>query len=560
MFSTEQKVIARDVARMFELVEYGEEDMHVYQDTAVDFLWENPFSGLFLDPGLGKTCISLTVIARLVEQIIDSGEDGPILVIAPLKVATQTWPNEIPIWEHLAHLSHIVIRAEDDCWKEEIKAAGRARVEEVKAFYIDMPDGSEWLAGERSAAETAQKEAIMLRLAKTPACMHIINRERVYWLWKMFGTKWPFKTVIVDESSNFKDYRTDRFKALKWARKYITRLHILTGTPAPESYLDLFAQIYLLDGGERFSRSIKYFRDKYFTYNEYKRKYSLRPGAKEEILKLIAPICLVMEAKDYLDLAEPWFIQRRLSLAKEQMDMYRKFEKQFVLELPSGVKILAENAADQRQKLLQLCSGAVYETVMVPDPKIHGSLKKQKVTHHVHDLKIEDLESLYEELRECGQNILVAYWFKSSLDRLKAAFPFAKTMDKEGKLLGDWKKGKIQMMFFHPASNAYGLNMQAGGHHLYLFDPFDSLELFLQLIRRLARQGQEYLVSIHMPRVLNTAEELVWAAQAQKKEGHEEFMHYLKLLRDDPDRAIAYLRKAVSSFKDDVFADEEDLL
>lgn len=547
------------VKDLFRLVERGPSDMHAYQNTAVDFLWHNVFSALFIDLGLGKTVISLTVIARLVSQLFeqDVDEDNPVLVIAPLKVATQTWPNEIPLWSHTAGLSYVVIRAEGDEFKDEIKAAGQRRVDEIKGFYADMEGRAAWIAGERAAAETAHKYVIMERLARKRACIHIINREAVYWLAGLFRDKWPYKTVFIDESSNFKDYQTERFRALKVVRKHITRLHLLTATPAPETYIDLFAQIFLLDGGERFSRSITWFKEKWFVEDKYTRKWKPRPGAQDEITKLISPICLVMKAEDYLDLEAPTMRARLLKMEKSQMAMYRALEKDFVLALPSGVEILAENAADQAQKLLQLCSGTVYETKMVPHPTIKGEFKKAKITHHVHDLKIEDLENLIEELQ--GKPVLVAYWFQSTLDRLKKAFPQGKVMDKEGKLVKEWNTGKLPICFIHPQSGAHGLNMQKGGHHLYIFDMFYSLELFLQLIGRLARQGQVNPVSVHIPQVIGTVDEIVVQAQMEKRDAQDDLFRRLKLLRKRAELGGADAEDVDyrEQYTDDVFAGDE---
>lgn len=551
------------VKDLFRLVERGPEDMHDYQNEAVEFLWERPFSALFIDLGLGKTVISLTVIARIVSQLFeqDADEGHPVLVIAPLKVATQTWPNEIPLWAHTAGLSYVVIRAEGDEFKDEIKAAGQRRVDAVKDFYADMPKEARtaFMNGERAAAETDQKYVIMGRLARKRACIHIINREAVYWLASVFRDAWPYRTVIIDESSNFKDYSTERFRALKAVRKHITRLHLLTATPAPETYIDLFAQIFLLDGGERFSRSITWFKEKWFTEDKYTRKWKPRPGAQDEITKLISPICLVMKAEDYLDLEKPTLRARLLKMQPSQIEMYRKMETDFVMELPGGVEILAENGADQAQKLLQLCSGTVYETKTVPHPKIKGEFKKVKVTHHVHDLKIEDLENLIEELQ--GKPILVAYWFQSSLDRLKKVFPQGKVMDKEGKLVKEWNTGKLPICFIHPASGAHGLNMQKGGHHLYLFDLFYSLELFLQLIGRLARQGQVNPVSVHLPQVIGTVDEVVVAAQMEKRNAQDDLFRRLKLLRKRAELGVADAEDVDfrEDYNDDVFADELEL-
>lgn len=507
-------------------------ETHSYQDYATDWLWTRPFSAAFIDTGLGKTIILLMLIARLLMENIEER----ILIIAPVRVAAQTWPNEFPEWEHTRWMedSHTVLRAEDD--DPEVVAAFQEALAE--ASYWHPSKEARKIAGK---AATKKKEELRIARAMDGKSIHVINREALTWLVDLHSTwtvrkrngktvrirkvvSWPYKTVIIDESSSFKDHTTARFKALVAVRAqgFITRLHELTATPAAEGYMGVFAQIFLLDRGERLGANITAYREEFFVQNAYSKKWKIRPGAEDIISERIADICLVMKTKDYRDEEEPLFLPRKLKMTPEEQKQYRQFEREFVLTLADGTQIEAETAASLSAKLLQLASGAVYQTVTQENEET-GETEFLKMTHHVHDHKIDDLRQLQEELGD--EPILVAYWYKSSLARLKKAFPEAVVMDKSGKVVsrhGPWNSGKIKMLLVHPAGVGHGLNMQYGpGHDLYLFDACWSYELFYQLYCRLHRQGQRKRVRVHLPQMIGTNDELVVGRLGEKEDAQE---------------------------------------
>lgn len=524
-----------EIAAKYALVRREEEDLHGYQEDAYEFLDKNPFSALFIDTGLGKTVICLTLIARLLELFAFNR----VLIIAPIRVAAQTWPNEIPIWRHTAHLNWSVIRAEDD--DEEVISAGKAAYQEARWWAADDKEAR----SAQSRARTAKKEELRKRRAASPASVHVIDREHTQWIVDQYSefkvkrvktkegrivekrvrTKivdWPYDVVIIDESSSFKDHTTSRFKALLAVRKHLARMHQLTATPASESYLHLFPQIFLLDRGKRLGNSVTAYRERFFNHNEYRRTYTLKDGAEQEISALISDICLVMKSEDYLDEQPPLFPARRISLDPAQEAIYRKFEKEFILELPDGEIIEAETTASLAQKLMQLASGAIY--------RADGSY------HVFHDHKIEDLRQLVEELD--GSPLFVSYWFQSTRDRLKKAFPQIQFMDKAGKMVHPWNEGKIPILAAHPASVGHGLNMQYGpGHDVYNFDAYWSYELFYQFYRRIHRQGQTKRVRVHNPRVLRTRDELVFDGLEDKRDMQEVLFNEIKARRRQLARA-----------------------
>lgn len=471
------------IAAKFAAVERGRDAMHGYQsDLAVPFMREHPMSLICLDLGLGKTVSSLTVIADLIAENI--GEK--ILVIAPLRVATDTWPSEIGTWQHLAWMNHCLIR--DD--------------------------------GRRSKEECVCD----------PASIHIINREQVEWLVYFWKDLWPYRTVIIDESSSFKDHNSKRFKALAKVRRtpgLIRRMHLLTATPAAETYEHLWAQVYLLDLGERFGKGITRYRDTYFNYNKYSMKYKLREGQEEVILGLIADITLVMKSKDYLPRTEPTVIQRKVRLSQKQLDLVKALERDFLMTLPDGTELEAKTAAMLAGMLLQMASGSVYETKLEGDWETED-LKKVKKVHHLHNHKIDTLKEMYEEAQTQGEPLLVAYFFQSSLAMLKKAFPKATVMDKEGKCIKPWNAGKIPLLFIHPMSAGHGLNLQHGGHILIFFDLIYSLEYYLQTIGRLDRQGQKNPVIVEMLVAEGTRDELVAECLRNKQDAQEKMFTTLK--------------------------------
>lgn len=444
-------LISFDLYRRFrrERVRLRRDQMHDYQQFAGQFVYDTPFCALFIDMGLGKTVILLTVIVDL----LMSGEARKVLIIAPRRVANQTWPNEIGSWEHTCMHDYQVINGTPEQRKKQ---------------------------------------------CESPAQIHIISRDNIEWLVMHYKSRWPYDMVVVDESSSFKDHTTKRFKALRNVRRYMRRLVELTATPAAEGYMGVFAQIFLLDEGKRFSKNITQYQDDYFKYNHYKHKFTLLPGAKEQITEKIADICLVMRAEDYLDMLPVLYTNRPVPLnafdSKRYLDLQEQMFIEVVNEWMEEVAIEAETAAALSQKLLQLCSGVVYHTYLDGINPKTGKPVRHRDVYELHNGKLDELEQVIEESQ--GENILVAYHFQSSLDRLKKRFPKAVTMDSEGECVDRWNKGKIPLLLMHPQSGGHGLNLQDGGHIIVFYDIPWSLELYQQFIGRLHRQGQKKPVNV----------------------------------------------------------------
>lgn len=442
------------------------------RDVLIPFLSQHPFSGGFVDLGLGKTVSVLSMLSHEFEH----GRIKKALVIAPLRVAVQTWPTELREWSHTWWMSHTLIRA--------------TGIKDV--------------------------ELQRRRLARSPAMIHLINREMVHWLVDFWGARWPYDCVIVDESTSFSDHRTKRWRALNKVRSRITRLHLLSGIPAPEGIEDYFAQIYLLDRGERFGRGITHFRERYLIQNPYTRRWTARPGADKEVAEKIGDICMVMREEDYLDISKPVIVERPIVLDPAQLKQYKAFERTLILPLPD-IEIEAENGAALAQKLLQYASGAVYDA--------------ERRIHEVHSHKLDELTQLREEAQ--GSPLLVAYWHRSSLLRIRKLFPKAVVMDKQGDCVADWNKGKIDMLLIHPASAGHGLNMQLGpGHILVFFDNLWSLELHRQTIARIARSGQRRLVRVYHLVAQGTLDATVVPVLLGKHDAQDAVRRYIRDVRN----------------------------
>lgn len=497
--------------------------MHVFQRDAKRFLIDNPMSYLFIDLGMGKTIICLTLIVDMIAQ----GWTGKALVIAPLRVAKATWPDEIDEWEHLNGLPFTLIRAEDD--DDDIKAQYDAIYKPRYAkerWYGETPaDAAKFANAKARPVRQDAKEAKRIRQTLEDTQLHIINIERLEWLvdfwkarWHSHREKWPYDTVIIDESSKFGVHNTLRFKALKKVRKRIKRLHELTASPASEGYMKLFAQIYLLDGGERLGSNITAFRTRHFDENPYTRGWKLKPGHDQKIADLIADLGLVLKADDYRDVlgVEDWIpLQRKVKLPADLMAIYQRFEETMFLHFDTH-EIEALNGGALVNKLLQFAAGAVYD--------------ESKKVVSIHNEKIEALRELKEELG--NEPLMVCYWFKSSLDRLKKAFPKAVVMDKAGKCIKPWNEGKIDMLLINPGSAAHGLNMQKGpGHDVAFFDLVWSRELYEQVIGRVARQGQKQLVRVHHLLVVGSADEVVYGTLVDKGEGQERLFNFIRAMQ-----------------------------
>lgn len=456
--------IDRLLAETFRHVVRTRDDLHEYQEAAVAFLHERSASMLFIGVGLGKTVIALTFLSDLEE--VDGFKKA--LIIAPKLVAEETWPDEIPLWSHTCGFSFSVLRPKGnepeidqaiaDAWTDTDyeRVRGNAK-QKIIGKYI------------REAEET-----IRHRLRRDKSRIHIVSREQIPWLVDAWGSRWPYDVVIFDEASGLKDHTTVRFDKLKSVRRYMKYFIEMTADPASESYMGLFAQTWLVDKGERFGNFITHFRKIYFDYDHYGRSYKVKDEMRDVMIDRIADVALVMRAKDYLPREEYKLIVRGVTLQPKEMMQYKRFEKEFILDLEDGTEIEAETAAALSGKLLQLCSGAVYD--------------QDKQTHFVHDHKVEELKEIVEELQ--GQPLLVAYWYKSSLARLRKLFPHAPVFGKTKDAKATWNLKKSPVALIHPASAGYGLNLQHGGHDIAFFDIPWSLEKFSQTIGRLDRQGQ----------------------------------------------------------------------
>lgn len=520
------------IIAQFDHVELEREQMHDYQsDRIVPFLKENPFSFLMADMGLGKSCSTATAFTDLLSEFV---HEGKILIVGPLKVATDTWPTEFKVWRHLAPFTVTLLReADDDPRLKEARRLGRvkgAAICDDPFFEITGADKTRQMNWYSSKYETVMRHRIRRELASTPTSIHVINFEQLEWLVYHFKGDWPYRTVILDESSKMKDIKSNRWLALSKTRQtegLITRMHLLSATPAAETYEHLFAQIYLLDLGKRFGKKLGKFRERYFTYNQYSQKYKLRPDAEEEILAKIADICLVMKADDYLKRDKPTIAPRRVVLSDESMALYESMKNDFIVTLPGDITVESKTAAALSSKLLQMASGVLYETMLLEDYET-GDFEKIRKVHHIHDDKIEMLREIVDELE--GEPLIVAYHHKSSLARLQKAFPNATTMDREGKCIKDWNKKKIPMLLCHPQSAGHGLNMQKGGHNIVFFDIPWSLENYLQMIGRIDRQGQLHPVLVQLLIAVGTIDEYVWQSLRQKNDAQERLFVFLKRL------------------------------
>lgn len=441
-----------------------------YQRYCINRVLTTPALGLLLDMGLGKTVITLTAINDLKYNRFAVNK---VLVIAPKKVAESTWAREASKWDHLQLL----------------------RISTVLG----------------SAAKR-------IRALNTPADIYVINRENIPWLVDYYRNSWPFDMVVIDEFSSFKNHQAKRFKSLKWVRPHINRIVGLTGTPAPNGLLDLWAQVYLLDGGERLGKTIGGFRERYFEPDQRNRErvfsYAPKPGADEVIQRLIGDICVSMKAEDYLELPDITYNNIPVVLDSKAKKAYEKLEKEMLLQV-DGATIDAGSAAVLTNKLLQLCNGAVYD--------------EERNIVNIHDCKLEAFMELVEGLN--GKPALVFYNFQHDKERIKKAL--AKTTLRVRELKTpqdetDWNNREIDILLAHPASAAYGLNLQQGGNHVIWFGLNWSLELYQQANKRLHRQGQSEKVIIHHLTVEGGVDEDVVAALENKTSTQDQLMAALK--------------------------------
>lgn len=445
---------------------------HPYQRYAIDRLVTDPRLGLLQDMGLGKTVETLTAIEELKYK---RWAVSRVLIVAPKKVAEATWSDEAASWDHLQHLQVVPVLG------------------------------------------SVQKR---VRALNSPGDIWVINRENIPWLVDYYRNTWPFDMVVLDESTSFKNPQSKRFKAMKLVLRYIRRLVLLTGTPAPNGMADLWAQIYLLDEGQRLGRTVTAFREAFFVQdyahpNQQYRTYSLQDGAEVKIREAIADICVSMKAEDYLSLPEYIEDQVPVVLDAAAQKAYDRLERDALLQVDEST-VTAGTAAVLNGKLLQLCSGAVYDA--------EGHVVE------IHRCKIEAYLEVLEQLH--GQHVLTFYWYQHDRERLVEALKGSGLTVRVYKGDDDaraWNAGEVDVLLAHPASCGYGLNLQRGGHHMVWFSfPNWALEIYQQACKRLHRQGQKFPVVSHLLTVKGGMDEDVLASLRTKGDNQDALMRALK--------------------------------
>lgn len=433
-----------------------------YQQTAIKWIINNPRCGLFLDMGLGKTVSTLTAI----QQLMDDCEVSRTLVVAPKKVAETTWTTEAQKWDHLKSL----------------KVAKVMGTEKQRKLAL---------------AEKAD--------------VYVIGRDSFVWLVGIFGGMLPFDVLVIDELTSFKSSKSNRFKAMRMATPTAKRVIGLTGTPAPNGLIDLWAQMYCIDMGERLGKSVTKYRETYFETHKWNNiivRCNVKKGYDEVIRKKIADICLSMQAKDYLQLPDLINHTIKVQLSSTTMQAYTKFEREKVLQFQDEhqgetANVLAQSAAGLMNKLSQFANGAIYDD--------------EKNVHHVHDEKLDRLAEIIEAAN--GSSVLVFYQYKHDAARIAEKFNKAyrvKVYTDEKQLI-EWNAGQVDILLAHPASTAFGLNMQDGGHYIVWFGTGWNLELYQQANARLHRQGQQYPVQVYNLVCSGTVDERAEAALENKK-------------------------------------------
>ena len=439
-----------------------------HQRAGIEWILQRPACALLWGMGTGKTVTTLTAIDRL---LYDCLEDGPVLVIAPKRVAENTWSKETAKWEHLQHLRVV-----------KIMGTAKQRIEALN----------------------------------TAADIYVINRENVVWLVEAVGKHWPFPIVVIDELSSFKSAQAKRWKALRRVRGRIRRLIGLTGTPRPNGLEDLYPEIYLLDQGERLGRTLSAFRARYLLPEKMNGHivYSYRPrdGAEAEVYDRLADICMSIKKDDVLQLPGQIYEDIVLAAPPALLKQYKQFERDKVLEcLDADGEIVAGTAASLTNKLLQFANGAIYD--------------QDGQAHHLHDVKLDALEELIEEAG--GDPVLVLYAYKHDAERIRERIA-CRALDTPDDI-DAWNRGEIPVALAHPASIGHGLNLQDGGHIIIWFGLTWSLELYQQANERLNRPGQKNVCRIYHLILQGTHDERVLKALSNKDKGQAAAIEALRL-------------------------------
>lgn len=453
------------------------DNLHDYQERGVSHIVDNEYCALFLDMGLGKTVTTLTAIKELLDNCIISNA----LVIAPKKVTQVTWSDEIKNWEHLQGLT------------------------------ISVIDGT---AKQRREAMAAKAD------------IYAVSRDNIVWLvLEHGGVKLPYDMVVIDELSSFKNHASKRFRAMRKVRKFIPRVVGLTGTPAPNGLIDLFAQMYLIDEGQRLGKTVTAYRDRFFRpgkrNGDIVYTYELKAPQDEteqQISDLISDITISMTAEDYLRMPDKIMLYDYVDLAPKVLAMYRDFEKEQILELiNSDEPISAASAAALSNKLQQFANGAIYDA--------------ERNVKDLHNEKLDKLEELVEAAN--GEPVLIAYSYKHDLERIMQKLKAYKPVKLEKpEHIADWNAGKIPVLVTHPASAGHGLNLQKGGHNIIWFGNTWSLELYQQFNARLYRQGQGKPVTIHHIVTRGTIDEKIIKSLDGKRETQDGLMESIKELME----------------------------
>lgn len=439
-----------------------------HQKAGVEWIEKNRACALFWGMGSGKTVTTLTAVNNL---LYDYLEQGPVLIIAPKRVAEDTWSKETQKWEHLQHLRMSKIMG--------------TVAQRIDAIY-------------------------------TEADLYVINRENVAWLVKFLNRRWMFPIVVIDELSSFKSQSAKRWRALRSVRKQMRRVIGLTGTPRPNGIEDLWAEIYLLDGGERLGNTITAFRKQYLKPDKMNGHivYSYKPqeGAEDAVYDVLGDICMSIKKEDVISLPGQIYEDIVLETPMPLFKKYKKFEKEKVLECADADgEIIAGSEAALVNKLLQYANGAIYDA--------------DKQVHRLHDLKLDALEELIEEAG--GDNVLVLYNYKHDAERIRERIPYCRTLDKPEDI-DDWNAGNIPVAIAHPASVGHGLNLQQGGHILIWFGLNWSLELYQQANERLNRPGQTSVCRIYHILLKGTYDERVLQSLQRKEKGQTAALDALK--------------------------------
>ena len=438
---------------------------HSYQEYAIKFIESHPISALFLDMGLGKTSITLSAINNL---LFDSFEIHKVLTICPLRVARNTWCDEIKKWDHLRNIKYAIVVGTE---KERISALNEK------------------------------------------ADIYIINRENVDWLVNKSGYKFDFDMIVIDELSSFKNHQSKRFKSLMKIRPKVKRIVGLTGTPSSNGLMDLFAEFKVLDLGERLGYFIGQYRNTYFkpdkTNGAIVYSYKPLPNAEDSIYEKISDITVSMKASEYLKMPELVISNYQVEMSDNEKKQYDEMKKNLICEIKDG-EITVSNAGSLSNKLSQFANGAVYDD-------------EQNIVE-IHSRKLDALEDIIESMN--GKPLLVAYWYKHDLQRIKKRFDVREI--KTGKDIADWNKGKIPVALIHPASAGHGLNLQQGGSTLVWFGLTWSLELYQQTNGRLYRQGQKNTVVIQHIVTKGSIDEQILKALERKNKTQEDLIEAVK--------------------------------